>query len=248
MKDDMSWVVKKLNNPAVWGKEGVTMKFDVIVGNPPYQGTNHSQVYPFFYLSAIKTTNKYVSLIFPTGWQEPKNANNLGRLNNEEIKTDKQIVYIDNRQNVFPGISGAEWVNIVLWQKGYDNGLDGQQLIYTEGANPTETPLVWEAESVSKPECIMRLADIVTATDNFHSLQDDTSSSKPYGLRKDAFNRLSYYGLAEMFTDSQSANDIKIYGSNGSIRYIPIDYALPKKTVAFNKYKVLVGFFLRPAY
>ncbi len=241
MKDDMDWVVKKLNNPAVWGKEGITMKFDAIVGNPPYQGTNHSQVYPFFYLSAIKTTNKYVSLIFPTGWQEPKNANNLGRLNTAEIKTDRQIVYIDNRQNVFPGISGAEWVNIVLWQKGYDNGLDGQQMIYTEGANPTETQLVWEAESVHKPESIMRLADIVTTMDNFHSLQDITSSSKPYGLRKDAFSRLSYYGLAEMFTERQSETDIKIYGSNGTIRYIPFEYALPKKTMAFEKYKVLVG-------
>lgn len=93
------------------------MKFDAVVGNPPYQGNNHQQIYPYFYLAARKTSNNYVSLIFPTGWQEPKNANNLSKLNNPEIKADRQIIHIDNCQNVFPGISGAEWVNIILWQK-----------------------------------------------------------------------------------------------------------------------------------
>ena len=241
MKADMDWVVKKLKNPAVWGKEGASMKFDAIVGNPPYQGTNHSQVYPFFYLSAIKTTHKYVSLIFPTGWQQPKTANNLGILNTPEIKSDRQIVYIDNRQNVFPNIAGAEWVNIVLWQKDYDNGLDGQQLVYTEGKSPMEVQLVCETENINKPEEIIRLAEMVATHDGFTSLQEMTSLSKPYGLRKDAFNRLDYYNLAEMFIEKHCETDIKIYGSNGVIRYVPFDYVLPKKTIAFAKYKVLVG-------
>ena len=49
------------------------MKFDYIIGNPPYQGENHQQIYPAFFQSA-KTVGKCVELIFPTGWQQPKDG------------------------------------------------------------------------------------------------------------------------------------------------------------------------------
>ena len=39
------------------------MKFDYIIGNPPYQGENHQQIYPAFFQSA------------KTGW--PKSAVSL---------------------------------------------------------------------------------------------------------------------------------------------------------------------------
>ena len=51
--------------------ENLDMKFDVVIGNPPYQGDNHQQLYPDFYLQARKCANQ-ACLIFPTGWQEPK--------------------------------------------------------------------------------------------------------------------------------------------------------------------------------
>lgn len=231
----------KILRGSFWNKENKEMKFDAVVGNPPYQGTNHSQIYPFFYLVAKELSNKYVSLIFPTGWQEPKNANNLCKLNTEAVKRDRQIVQIDNRQNVFPGISGAEWVNILLWQKNYDNGLDGEQLILTNGTNPVIKKLTTKVDSIVKPKEILDLNNIVQKSNNFQSVQSIMSTSKPYGLRKDAFNRLEYYHLDPMFKSRQNVDDIKIYGSNNSIRYVPYNYKLPRKTIAFNKYKVLVG-------
>lgn len=136
LKEKPEQFKEKILKGSFWNKENKQMRFDAVVGNPPYQGVNHSQIYPFFYLIAKEISSNYVSLIFPTGWQEPKNANNLRKLNNESIKHDRQIVNINNCQNVFPGINGAEWVNIILWKKGYDNGLDGAQLILTNGGNP----------------------------------------------------------------------------------------------------------------
>lgn len=241
LKEKPEQFKEKVLRGSFWNKENKQMKFDAVVGNPPYQGVNHSQIYPFFYLIAKEVSSNYVSLIFPTGWQEPKNANNLRKLNNESIKHDRQIVNINNCQNVFPGINGAEWVNIILWKKGYDNGLDGAQLILTDGGNPLVKKLSTKIESISKPKEILELGSIIQKTNGFQSVQTITSMSKPYGLRKDVFDRLSYYKLENMQLSREKENDIKIYGSNNTIRYVPYEYALPRKTVAFDKYKVFVG-------
>lgn len=168
-----------------WKKEGEYMKFDAIVGNPPYQN-GHQQIYVYFYLTSIELTNNYVTLIFPCSWQQPKTANGLDKLNTLEIKTDKQIVFIDNRQNIFQGITGAEWVNIILWQKGYDNKLDGLQKIYTNGSNPQHKKLIWDQKDVDKPIELKITFNLVKEKGSFTPVQEITSSRNPYGL---SFNK-----------------------------------------------------------
>ena len=129
----------------------------------------------------------------------------------------------------------------MLWEKGYDNELDGDQLIYTDGKEPQQVKLYWDKSDIAKPNEIIRLWEIIQNKDGFSPLQKITSISKPYGIRKDVFVNYKKYGLAE-FNDKQvDKSDIKVYGSFGETRFIPIDYALPKRTIAFNKYKVLVG-------
>ena len=238
---DLDRLSKKLTNPDTWNIGGDRMKFDAVVGNPPYQGNNHQQIYPYFYLTARKTSNNYVSLIFPTGWQEPKNANNLSKLNNPEIKADRQIIHIDNCQNVFPGISGAEWVNIILWQKGYDNGLDGEQLVLTNGSNPIEKELPWETATVQKPQQILDLLEYVKKCGSYIPLQKYTSVRKPYGLSTDVFGDLEKYHLPSMSEERISDTDIKVIGLK-QVRFIQRDYPLPKRTNAIDKYKVFVPY------
>ena len=231
---------EKILKGSTWNKQEEIMKFDAIVGNPPYQGTNHAQIYPFFYLASIKLSNNYVSLIFPTGWQEPKNGNNLGKLNNQDIKRDKQIVFIDNRHNVFPGISGAEWVNIILWKKDYDNKLDGKQLIYIDGEKSTHKVLEYEAKIEDKPKEIIELFEYVKKQ-NFESLQKFTSPRKPYGLTTNVFEDYAKYGLDSMQKEKLLPTDIKIYGAKED-KFISKDYDIPKLTRAFSKYKVFVPY------
>lgn len=220
------------------------MKFTAVVGNPPYQGDNHQQIYPFFYLAARKI-GEYVSLIFPTGWQEPKNANNLSLLNNKDIKQDKQIIKIDNRQNVFPGISGAEWTNIILWEKDYDNGLDGKQKIYTNGKNPKIILLPSDKTTKDKPEEIKNLAKLVESYSNFVSVKNLVSSRKPYGLPTDFLDNQKKYKLPNVDDNKKSDNDITIYGLKNRTqvkRYIPSNYLIPRKTKSLNKYKIFIPY------
>ncbi len=217
------------------------MKFTAVVGNPPYQGENHSQIYPYFYLSARELGDS-VSLIFPVGWQDPKNGNNLRLLNNKEVKQDSQIVFIDNRQNIFPGISGAEWTNIILWKRGYDNNLNGKQKLFINGKEEENVFFETEKNTEKKPNEIKKLADLVTKNKNFISMQELTSVRKPYGLSTDVIKDPKKYKLPNIQTNRLNKKDLRLYALSGKIYYLKFDYPLPKKTTSFSKYKVFVPY------
>jgi len=222
---------------------GKNMKFTAVVGNPPYQDNAQMQIYTDFYL-ASRELGEYVSLIFPTGWQEPKTGNKFTKINKKEIKEDPQIVFIDNRQNVFPGITGAEWTNIILWKRGYDNGLDGSQRIFTNGINPKITRLLTKKTEVYKPEKIQKLATLVLSYPGFISLQTMMTDRKPYGISSDFLSNPSKYDLPPVLYKRRDKKDYRIYGLKDRkqvINYLPENYPIPKKSKALNRYKVFVG-------
>ena len=244
VKYDATWSTKagtlRQAINTIFNSQGGDMKFTAVVGNPPYQGENHQQLYPDFYVGA-KEIGENVCLIFPTGWQEPKNANNLSKMNNAEIKEDPEILYIDNRHNIFNGIVGAEWTNIILWQKGYNNGLDGKQRLLTEGKDEVVKKLLYAKDQIVKPKEIVALSEIVRQTPGFKSIELITSPLKPYGIRTDIIKDAAKYGLASLQDDCLKNDDIKVYATK-TIKWAPSDYKFPKVTHAMEKYKVFVPY------
>jgi len=236
-------LVKHIKSKKTWHIGSDIVKFDAVIGNPPYQSDAKQQIYTDFYLLA-REIGEVVSLIFPVGWQEPKNANNLSKLNNEIIKRDPQIIFIDNRQNVFPGISGAEWTNFVLWKKGHDNKLEGKQLIYTNGDDEDEVLLPINKEDIEKPKELEELKELIFNNSSIVNIVDEVSSLKPYGLRTDFLDNPSKYNLPPFKTISDKEDDIKIFGlinRRQSEVFVSQDYPLPNKTDSINNYKVFVG-------
>lgn len=220
------------------------MIFDFCIGNPPYQGENHQQLYPDFYIGAQDISN-FVDLVFPIGWQEPKDANNLKKMNNASIKEDVQIILIDNCQNIFPkNVTGAEWTNIILWKKGYNNELNGDQKVLYNGKEEKILHLNFNKEQVEKPIEIIELKKCVLECGNYIGMNTIISSLKPYGLRTDFLDDPLKYELPRVYETQQSDNDIKIYGlknRKNTICYLSYDYPIPKITKAKNHYKVLIG-------
>jgi hypothetical protein len=145
-------------------------------------------------------------------------------------------VFIDNKQNVFPGISGAEWVNILLWREGYDNHLQGKQLVYTNGENPSEVELLIEKAAIEKPKEIEELKKLVVESKiGFISIDTYTSSRKPYGLTINPFD-------SDEFTDTrQNENDILVF-SGKFIKYLPQKNSLIKEGMTKNMYKIFVPY------
>ena len=237
--------MKRLNPETCKNKTKKEFRVDVNFGNPPYQGDgqNLQQVYPAFYIEAIKNS-EIVEMIFPSAWQEPKNGSGLGRMNKKEIKEDRQIVRIDNRENAFKGYDGAKNTNIIVWKKGYDNGLNGNQLIYKEGKNPVEKKLIYDANDIEKPSQIIELERIVVASDGFVGMDTITSARKPYGFSTDAIEFPEKNKLPKIFLEEQTGEDLKIYHRDKGkiiIGYLNKDYPIPRKPESFNNYKVLIG-------
>ena len=202
------------------------MKFEVIVGNPPYNKDKH-QIYPLFYLWAKKNCNM-MSMIFPSGWRNPKTMHGLGLMNTKDVKYDKQIVYIDDIIDGFNGVSGAKNTNIVYWKKGYDNGLNGKQLIYTDGKDPQETKLYI---SKSEIERVKEITDLVKCLGEFTGVDTITTGRGPYAIGSEWLKNPEKHGLPDTMTDKRNnIDDIRIFGTidrKRVIKFIDKDYKLP---------------------
>ena len=69
--EDRDRLARKLTNPDTWGKVGERMKFDAVVGNPPYQlskNGNSEQIHFAMLETAYNISSQYVSLIQPLNW------------------------------------------------------------------------------------------------------------------------------------------------------------------------------------
>ena len=218
--------------------ENLDMKFDVVIGNPPYQEGNY-QIYSDFYLQARKCANN-ICMIFPSGWQQVKTTNGLGKLNKSEVKHDKQIISIDNRQNVFDNVAGAEWTNIICWRRFYDNGLNGKQLVYTEGTNPVKIQLPLTKNDIEKPEEILSVVDKVNLRSESKVLSIG-SASKPYGFRADPIDNPAKYNLTVSNVRTPT-HSIRLFGNKARKRsHVFIERSkLIKESPMLEKYKLFV--------
>ena len=102
------------------------MKFDVIIGNPPYQlstggsGRQAKPIYQKFIKQAQKLNPRYLTMIIPARWYSGGFGLNTFRY---EMLNDKRIKYLvdfDNASAVFPGVDIAGGVCYFLWDKNYN--------------------------------------------------------------------------------------------------------------------------------
>lgn len=164
------------------------MKFDVIIGNPPYQlsdgggmGTSAVPLYNKFVEQAKKLKPRFLTMIIPSRWFAGGKGLDSFR---DEMLTDKSVrVLVDffNAEDCFPGVDLSGGVCYFLWDK--DN--QGDCAVYNINAGKETFMLRPLLEK--NTQTFIRFNNAVGICRKIQqksrkSFQDIVSARKPFGL------------------------------------------------------------------
>ncbi|WP_298749101.1 Eco57I restriction-modification methylase domain-containing protein [uncultured Serinicoccus sp.] len=176
------------------------MKFDVIVGNPPYQvgteghGATASTVYHHFVERAIDMAPRFVLMITPSRWFAGGKGVDAFR---ERMISDRRLrVLVDNPKlfDCFPGVEIKGGVSYFLWDREHDGDVEFSTRV--DGViRSTMTRDLRDGDGVLIRD--NRAMDIIRKADpNGDSVEARATVTKPFGLTM----RSNYPGsLAEPF-------------------------------------------------
>lgn len=125
MKNKPELFTCKVLKPSYWKKEGTCMKFDAVVGNPPYQlqysdGSGcATPLYNHFIEQSKVLNSKYLSMIIPARWYTGGKA--LDTFRNDMMNDNSIMKLVDygNSQDVFTGVDIAGGVCYFLRDRDY---------------------------------------------------------------------------------------------------------------------------------
>ncbi|MBW2651240.1 MAG: Eco57I restriction-modification methylase domain-containing protein [Deltaproteobacteria bacterium] len=162
------------------------MKFDVIVGNPPYQlsdggfGRSASPIYQKFVQQAKKLNPRYLTMIIPSRWFG--GGKGLNEFRSEMLNDDRirKIVDFEDATEVFPGVSIAGGICYFLWERDSTgqcevvNMYNDTQAIATRSLNEFAT-------FIRHSQAIPIIRKVLAKKEQ--RMCEQVSSYKPFGLR-----------------------------------------------------------------
>lgn len=197
------------------------MKFDVIIGNPPYQisdgggtGDSAKPIYNKFIEQAISLKPKYITMIIPSRWM--KGGKGLDNFRKEMIN-DHRLKYIydfENAKECFPGVNIDGGVQYFLWDKNHNGkvsyvykSIDGEEISTERYLNDGITDVVIrDFRQLSIIEKVFK--------ENEKKFSEIVSSRNPYGISSDFFNNENKYKNFKT-SNTEKKGYKKIYGVLG---------------------------------
>lgn len=236
------------------------MKFDVVVGNPPYQENDNSKrddgsisasaspLYHHFFELAESVSNERTCLIYPARWIYGS-GKGLGKFTSTMLdrKNIKSLTLFQLSNKVFPNTDIKGGVLFTLLDKNYEGPADITVYDRNNVKHHFENFLNTSDLGVFIPykELINVLKKVAMKTDfSNNSFQSIVSSRKPYGLSTNFFSNPSKYGFPPIMSERNSKEDIEIIGLEKNKRvkkYVNASYPIKVGNESIYKWKVFAG-------
>ena len=217
-----------------------SMKFDVIIGNPPYQmdadseGANIVPLYDAFVEQAKKLNPKYIAMIIPSRWMAGGKGLDTFRESMLQDRRFKQLVDYPNANEVFPSVEIKGGVCYFLW----DNEHAGDCIAFMKRgeqiSGPTLRNLGEHDVFVRDARALPILQKVLKKQEN--SFADLVSTRDPFGPALSSNFKNYRKG------DKKLEGDLKLYMNEGAQRVTKwIDPNLVSRNFGLiDKWKVFV--------
>ena len=209
------------------------MKFDVIIGNPPYQlsdsgfGTSAKPIYHLFVEQAKKLNPRFLSFIIPARWFSGGKGLDEFRKSMLNDSRLREIHDFPDASDVFPGVQIKGGVCFFLWNR--------EEIGLCEVSSYNKQGLV---SKMSRPllekdcESFIRYNEAVSILNKVRSfgepsMKESISSRKPFGLDTKFKGR-----------SNKLEGGIKVY-RNGGVGYAELDEIKANREL-IGYYKVLI--------
>lgn len=218
-----------LNTPFYTG-----MKFDVIIGNPPYQlsdggyGASAMPLYHKFVQQAKNLNPKYITMIIPSRWFSGGRGLDAFRFEMLNDRRIEKLVDFPDSKSCFPSNDIKGGICYFLWNSHYDGDCT---ITYCdkEKTSTLKRPLLEDGQDIfiRYNEAIPILHKVTAKKER--SFSDIVSGGKPFGFRTFFKGR-----------PIQEDGDVKLYG-NKSITYLSKNQ-IEKNIQYVNEYKLFTPY------
>lgn len=220
------------------------MKFNAIVGNPPYMemdgGAQASAkpIYNEFVDIAKKIQPEYISMIMPSRWYSGGRGLDDFR---DSMLNDKRIALLHdflNPEQVFPKTNIRGGLCYFLWDSNYDNDVSLTKVFtHRESEDPVSVLRSLKTDKTStfvRHNEAVEIIDKINSEGNFKSFAEFVSPLRPFGFR-------GYFTNDEKFRSKPDGlnSPVICYGKGKSIGYVERSEVSTRKNW-IDKFKVFI--------
>lgn len=194
------------------------MKFNAIVGNPPYQltgasgGNNDAPIFQSFSKISHEITSDFATIIIPSRWFTAGRENLLGEFRKDMLNCGHiQIMesYADGK-NVFPNVEIKGGICYYLYNKNY-NGLCSYTFYKNDSSEKTRMKLSDFDILIREPKLAKIVKKITDKArmDNSKYVDSIISNDTPFGIPSNP--RTSPKTPFNVYTDKTSEHDVVLF-------------------------------------